>query len=351
MSLFFIAFLISAFVSFLIVKTQEWHGAHSYDHDLDGVQKFHDVPTPRIGGIAIFFSIIIVVNYNILIGKYVTDLGLWWIVAAIPVFLGGLIEDIKKSVSVKDRLLLAFLSATIAYYSIGAQFIYIDWFWFEQNILTFYGVSLFLTIIMVGGVANATNIIDGFNGLLLGYIFMVLSVITLITYQITDIELMKLSLIFQGSVLGLFIFNFPKAKIFSGDSGAYLVGFLIVTFSLLLVNRNSQVSPWFPLAVLIYPVFETFFSIYRKKVLRNKSPSKPDAIHLHMLIYQRLVSNKAKYKNALTSIIIWLLTLPNISLALFYWDNTIILIFSALLFCVLYVWFYFKIVRFKFRKN
>ena len=78
------------------------------------------------------------------------------------------------------------------------------------------------------------------------------------------------------------IINFPSGSLFAGDSGAYLIGFLIALVSVLLVTRNPQVSAWCPMLLAVYPVWETLFSIYRKKFLRGRSPNMPDGLHLHI---------------------------------------------------------------------
>jgi len=66
--------------------------------------------------------------------------------------------------------------------------------------------------------------------------------------------------------VGVFIFNFPFGKIFMGDGGAYFVGFMMAVIGLMLGIRNEEVSHWFILLLFIYPLYETAFSIYRKKL-------------------------------------------------------------------------------------
>ena len=97
------------------------------------------------------------------------------------------------------------------------------------------------------------------------------------------------ALIVIGAVFGFFIWNFPAGLIFLGDGGAYVLGFLLGELSVLLLMRNPQVSPMFCLLLCAYPIFETVFSIYRKKFLRGGSAGMPDGVHLHMLVYKRLM--------------------------------------------------------------
>jgi hypothetical protein len=115
------------------------------------------------------------------------------------------------------------------------------------------------------------------------------------------------------------------------------------------------VSPIFPLLVCIYPVFETLFSIYRRRFLRAVPPSMPDGIHLHSLIYRRVmrwaVGNRSAKaltrRNSMTSPYLWLLCMLSVVPAMLFWDNTALLSLALLLFSVSYVVLYWRIVRFK----
>src|SRR5258707_10042434 len=91
-----------------------------------------------------------------------------------------------------------------------------------------------------------------------------------------------------GAGLEFMAWNYPKGKIFLGDGGAYLLGFWLAELAVLLVARNPDVSPWFPLLLLVYPIFETLFSIYRRCFLHGRSSGDADALHFHQLIYKRL---------------------------------------------------------------
>lgn len=345
--------LIAVATAYIVIRYQHLHERLSHDHDLSGVQKFHTEAVPRIGGVVIALALLSglwLVNQN---HPEQSELTLWLMLSALPVFAGGLIEDLTNKVSPKNRLLLAFLSAAIAFYELNYGLQSVGWGWFDQYILTLPAVSLTVTIFMVGGVSHATNIIDGFNGLLLGFAIMALSIFGGIAWQLEDQYLLSIILTTIASLLGLLPFNFPKGGIFTGDGGAYLIGFLLATLSLLLVMRHPQLSSWLPLLVLSYPVVETIFSIYRKKFLRGISPGSPDGIHLHMLVYKRIVPHYFKVResdwrrNALTAVAMWIFTLPALLLALFWWDSHFVMVVGVFGFVIYYIWFYFLIVRFK----
>jgi UDP-N-acetylmuramyl pentapeptide phosphotransferase/UDP-N-acetylglucosamine-1-phosphate transferase len=161
-----------------------------------------------------------------------------------------------------------------------------------------------------------------------------------------------------GAILGFLVWNYPRGLIFLGDGGAYLVGFLVAELSVLLVARNPQVSPWFPLILVFYPIFETMFTIFRRVVIGKKNPGLPDAAHLHQLIYRRVVrwsvtdncSKKKMQRNALTSIYLWVMAAFTVIPAVLFWESTITLQFIALLFAGFYIFVYRTIYKARFPK-
>jgi UDP-N-acetylmuramyl pentapeptide phosphotransferase/UDP-N-acetylglucosamine-1-phosphate transferase len=125
--------------------------------------------------------------------------------------------------------------------------------------------------------------------------------------------------------------------------------------SILLVMRNPEVSTWYAALLLIYPVFETLFSVYRRLFFRGHSPSLPDGIHLHSLIFRRIVhwtvgrrdARALMHRNALTSPYLWLISLMAVIPATLLWRHTGALIAFCALFIISYVWLYARIVRFR----
>jgi UDP-N-acetylmuramyl pentapeptide phosphotransferase/UDP-N-acetylglucosamine-1-phosphate transferase len=174
-------------------------------------------------------------------------------------------------------------------------------------------------------------------------------------FQVNDLTVMWLALAGIGALLGFFVWNYPAGLVFLGDGGAYFVGFYVAEVAILLLHRNPQVSPMFPLLVCIYPVFETLFSIYRRRWLRDQSPGAPDGIHLHSLIYRRVVrwaagAEEAKAmtrRNSMTSPYLWLLCMCAVVPAMLFWNNTAVLASIIVLFSIGYTALYWRIVRFR----
>jgi UDP-N-acetylmuramyl pentapeptide phosphotransferase/UDP-N-acetylglucosamine-1-phosphate transferase len=157
-----------------------------------------------------------------------------------------------------------------------------------------------------------------------------------------------------GALLGFLAWNYPKGKVFLGDGGAYLLGFWLAEISVLLVVRHPEISPWFPMLLLVYPIFETLFSMYRRKVIQGQSPGQPDRMHLHQVIYMRLtparsdISDPASMTrlNSMVAPFGWLMTLCCAVPALLFWGETRWLVAASFLFCgvyvALYLWLFFS---------
>ncbi len=323
----FFIFFLSFVICWILIKNLFGISKRIYDADFSLPQKFHQKPTPRGGGIAIFFSFLWASLYYLRIETFALTSFFVWIT--------GLFEDINQKTSPHIRLIAQIISAIIAIIMVKALVINTGYF----KLPLFIAVPF--TIFCIVGVTNAFNIIDGFNGLASGTAIFSLLTMAMVSYKVRDYLMLYTIIFFVAAILGYFIWNFPKGKIFLGDNGAYLLGFLIAVFSIMLVHRNVQVSPWFPLTVVIYPVWEVVFSIYRRKK-KKFPPVKSDKLHLHSLIYKRITRN-----NPLTSVFLWILNLPFWAAALLFYKNTYILTIVCIIFILTYTYIYKNIIKFK----
>lgn len=354
MTYFIFAIVCAGLATALLVYTRRWHGRLTADHDLAGVQKFHCTPVPRVGGTGIFLALCSGALFlRLLDSPYLSNYLLMMAPCAL-VFSIGLLEDITKRVSVRTRLITTMLSALAGSLLIHATVRTLDIAALDA-LLRINLIALMFTMIAVAGVANAVNLIDGFNGLAGGVSVMALMALSAVAYFVGDHMLFVTAMIGAGAVAGFLIWNYPRAQIFLGDGGAYLVGFLIAEISVLINERHRQVSALFPLLVMIYPVFETIFSIYRRKYIRGRSPGAPDALHLHQLINKRVVRwrvnpNQGSIRsrgNAMTSPYLWALNLLAVVPAVLFWNRPFVLLGFVFLFIAIYVWLYGRIVKFR----
>jgi UDP-N-acetylmuramyl pentapeptide phosphotransferase/UDP-N-acetylglucosamine-1-phosphate transferase len=252
------------------------------------------------------------------------------------------------------RLLLTMGAAVMGYYLLDARIERIDWI-DSTWVLNHAWIALPLTVLAVAGIVNAINIIDGFNGLATVVTICMLLSLGYVALQVNDTFVLVGALIVAGAAAGFLIWNYPAGLIFLGDGGAYFLGFMLGELAVLLVMRNPQVSTWYALLLLIYPVFETLFSAYRRVFLRGQSPGAPDGIHLHSLIFRRVVlwavgrrdARALNLRNSMTSPYLWLLSLMAVVPATLFWRNSGVLMALCLVFVIGYVWLYARIVRFR----
>ena len=338
-----------------IVLSERWHGRFTGDYDLNKPQASHKKSTPRIGGLAVFAGTLA----GLLVWGRPDNTTLHWLwpalfIAALPVFAAGILEDITKDVGTGKRLMAAFISALIAcWFFGGVSRVGIQPFDF---LFSFWPISVLFTVIAVGGCTHALNIVDGMNGLA-AMVSMLMSIsIALVAYQVGDMAVFTIALALASAIVGFFVWNFPFGRVFLGDGVAYFIRFILAELAVLLVIRNHSVSPFYALAVLFYPVFETLFSIWRRRFKRGVPVDQPDALHLHQLIFRRLVRvtfnrdsvDTAPYLcNALTSPYLWVLTLINLVPATIFWDQPLLLCAGMLVFSSAYIWLYSRLVSWR----
>jgi len=355
MSVLALSFLISLLVTLWVVRYSHLHAHFTSDSDLSGVQKFHSVAVPRVGGVGIILGVFLALcmrySQNVEVGSF----GLLLVASSLPAFLSGLVEDVTKKVGVRVRLLATVASAGLAGYFLNAWLSSVQILGIDNLMLAYPFVAIAITCFAVGGVANAFNIIDGYNGLSAMVAVIILSGITYVAFQVGDFSIMIAAMAMIGALLGFLVWNYPRGLIFLGDGGAYLIGFWIAELSVLLTARHSEISKWFPLLLCFYPIFETLFTIYRRVILKRVHPGMPDASHLHQLIYMRIVrwsigrddSVLKTQRNAMTSPYLWVLAALSVMPAILFWRYHLALKAFAVLFAVIYVWLYWRIVRFK----
>ena len=320
-----IGWAVAFVISVILVMTRSLHGHLSMDTQI-GVQKFHTDPTPRIGGFAILLGTTAV---YIASSAEVRQILGPMLLASIPAYGAGVLEDLTKRVGVLTRLLATIVSGLLACLFTGVAIqntgvVVIDW------ALGFIPLAVVFTSFAVGGVANAVNIIDGFNGLAAGSVAIMLSGLGLIAWHVGDVPLATVCFTLTAVVLGFGAVNWPMGHIFLGDGGAYMVGFMLGWIAVLVPVRNPEVTAWATMLVCAYPVLEVIFSYIRKSKRVGHHPGRPDRVHLHMLMNRRLVrrahpKSSRTFQNGLTSPYAWCFTLLPVSLALLFHRDVLML--------------------------
>ena len=325
----------------------------SIGHDsAHGVQKFHVNPTSRLGGVAIFLGLAVSGLAVPAIAEF-QHYSFWFLLTAIPVWLAGLTEDLTRRVGPTLRLVMAALSAAWLFGTLGISVIRTD-VWPIDLVLSIPGAPLCVTLLVVVGFTHSVNIVDGFHGLACGLVIIALSGLAFMAWQIGDTLLLQMSLTSLAVVLGFFVINWPRGAIFLGDAGAYLIGFWVVELGILLAMRNPQISPMAPVVAGLLPLIETLFSMYRRNIVRNHPVNQPDALHLHTLVYRRILFNPAlKYTanqlnavNAKVALFFWLPAAIFAVLACIFAESTEAQLVLMLSYLIMYNWLYMRLVRF-----
>jgi UDP-GlcNAc:undecaprenyl-phosphate GlcNAc-1-phosphate transferase len=285
--------------------------------DIPGERRLHTTPTPRLGGVAIYISVMVSIISLILIcgrlphtarGSEGGFIGI--AVGGTVIFVLGLMDDLMGGINSKIKLAVQILAACAAY-SLGvrikaipipeyfAHFLHLPAA--THSIELGFLLGIFITILWLVGIANAVNLIDGMDGLAAGV--SAISALTIWSVALAptiDRQFAALvAAVLAGALLGFLRWNFNPARIFLGDSGAYLAGFILAAVSITGVIKGATTAtlivPTFFLAVLIFffPILDTSWAIVRR-VSKGVSPFTPDAGHIHHRLLKLLKYNQKK---------------------------------------------------------
>jgi len=335
------------FYKYLLFILNKHNSTLLVDDQFTKPQAFHESPISSAGGICIFLSLLIVyfdflLFKNIIFSEYLSFCTLFFII--------GFVDDLKINISARIRLaiMIVFLIMLVKYnnfYLENTGIEVLDGWLKSSEIFSLIFVCLcFLFII------NGANLIDGYNGLLGIHSLIILVNLFLINYLSENSDLASL-LFFEILILIIFLtFNFPKAKVFLGDSGSYLLGAFIAISAIKTSIANPTISPFYFCIILFYLFFEVFFSFFRKLIKEKISPIDPDNKHLHMLLYKILMkkNNDQLKSNYQVSIIINLMYLILIIPAIIMMKDNIFCKYYSLVFFIFYFFSYkFTYVRAK----
>ena len=251
-----------------------------------GVQALHVIPTSRLGGATLAATFLAVAAAARLAGGTALATSLPLALAALPVVLVGVSEDVALHIRPRYRLLAAVASAALASAFAGGTVPRIDLELIDR-FLPYTWVALPITWFMVAGACNAVNLIDGANGLAAGSAVIMFGGIALMASASGDAATLAPALAMIAVLAAFLCWNYPRGKVFLGDAGAYFVGFMYAELAIRLIARNEQVSPWYVILLAGYPIVDTLFAMYRR-ALQGRPLMAPDAMHLHSLVFRRV---------------------------------------------------------------
>ena len=265
-----VCFIFTTLVMYYIKKVAVHVGAL----DIPDKRKVHVKPMPRLGGLGIYLGFLL--GY-MLFGKQTTQMNAI-LIGSFIILLVGVIDDIKP-LDAKTKFIGQIIAACVLI--------------FYGNILldkaSMFGLSLKfgllaypVTIIFIVGCINIINIIDGLDGLSGGtcsIFYLTIGIIAFMKGAPFELSVI-LAFIMLGSTLGFLFHNFYPAKIFSGDSGSMLQGFMIATISLMGLKTASMITFFVPILILGIPILDTLFAIIRR-IIKKQPVYLPDKSHLH----------------------------------------------------------------------
>lgn len=339
---------------FLIALTSRFPRLAGSNGILRAKQAFHHRPTPRVGGIAIFVALLIVIQFTPedIISFYTKVL-----VATSLLFTAGLLEDLGFDISPKKRLCAGLFASVLLILLLGewmprlgiARF---DW------LTEFSAIGIPLTLLLTVGMANAFNLIDGANGLASLVAMASTSALAVISYLVGYQSMVVLMLLLLACIFGFFLVNFPLGKIFLGDSGAYSLGFILSWFAIELMLYSTEVTPWALLLVAFWPVADTVLAIYRRGRKKTDKMS-PDRLHFHQLVMRGLEiyvlgRGKRHFANPLSTVIIAPFIIVPVMAGIYLWDKPLQAFIALVFFSAVFFGTYalsFPLLRFSKRKR
>lgn len=251
-------------------------------------RRMHTQPIPRLGGLAIFLGFLLTVVLFADISREVQGI----LLGSVVIVIVGVIDDIvplpalvKFFVQVIAALIAVFHGVVITIVSNPA-------IWSASDYLVFGYFSIPVTVLWIVAITNSVNLIDGLDGLAAGVsaISSFTMMIIAILVAVPNIAIIMAAL--AGSCIGFLPYNRNPAKIFMGDTGALLLGYVLATVSIIgLFKLYAVISFVIPFLVVGLPLFDTAFAFLRR-IANGKNPMSPDRGHIHHRLIDMGLSQK-----------------------------------------------------------
>ena len=256
-------------------------------------RRVHDHPIPRMGGLAIFLGFILSVILSVILFEGITPQLRGILIGCVFIVATGAIDDII-SLNAWVKLAMQIIAAVVAVlYGVEIQVLANPAFWSAKDYLILGGWSIPITILWIVGITNSVNLIDGLDGLAVGVSTissLTMLVIALVVSEYGSVAVVLAAL--AGACIGFMPYNLNPAKIFMGDTGSLLLGYVLATMSILgLFKFYAVVSFAVPLLAIAVPLFDTVFAFCRR-LFRGQSPMHPDRGHFHHRLIDMGLSQK-----------------------------------------------------------
>lgn len=272
------AFFVSLIIALVFTPLIRNLAIEAGQYDLPGARKIHKIPTPRLGGLAIaagfFLPIISLTLFNF---DWLTDTNLDGIfIGAALMFFVGMVDDfynLSPYIKLMGQVLAIFAAVVL-----GIQIVALDLPF--SKLLLMRSLVTPITMIWLLGISNAMNFIDGVDGLAGGVTVIGAVSFAVVAYFMNEPGPAMFAMLLAGSCLGFLTFNFHPARIFMGDSGALLCGFVLAAIAVTGVFKTLTMFLLVPVFILTVPIVDITFATFRR-ISQLKSPFVADSEHLH----------------------------------------------------------------------
>ncbi len=241
--------------------------------DRPGARKIHDVPVPRVGGIAMAAGILVPTLLTAPLSPAIVGF-----LAGVLVLLVFGVWDDRADLNYRLKFLGQFLAVGLCMVLGDVR---IEWLTFGGRIMLPEALSWTLTFVFLVGVTNAVNLADGLDGLAGGLALLCLCALAVLGTITGNFTVTAIALIESGAILGFLRFNTHPARVFMGDGGSQMLGFSIGVLAILATQRErSALSAALPLLLLGLPILDTL-TVMVRRVAAGRSPFSSDRNHIH----------------------------------------------------------------------
>lgn len=253
-------------------------------YDVPDDRKEHTAPVPTMGGVAICLGMGVAC---VLWYRFTGELfEIAFFFSAVVLFALGVLDDLHN-IPARNKLVIQLAVASLIAFS-GVRI---------TDLNGLFGIGTLplsaqytLTVLIIAGITNAFNLIDGIDGLAGGLGFMSLLMLGIFLTVCNDANTALVAFALAGGLLGFLYYNFNPARIFMGDTGSLVLGFVVSVLCIRFLSVNTLVphsfiphAPVFALGIVLIPVFDTL-RVMSLRTWRGQSPFAPDKTHIHHLL-------------------------------------------------------------------
>jgi UDP-N-acetylmuramyl pentapeptide phosphotransferase/UDP-N-acetylglucosamine-1-phosphate transferase len=319
------AFFASLLVGFFLVRYRAMIAPIIKERDdLLAVQASHTGDPLRLGGVAVVAGLL--VGASLLAGRSAGTYTFLLLASLLPVFLTGLWEDLGHGVSPMWRALAAVVSSAVAVAFLGLWVARADMMGLDA-LMAFAPAGIMITILIGGLFCHSVNLIDGMNGFAAFTVILTAVGISLVAYEIGFLQVAVLALLLAAGTIGFTLLNWPVARLFLGDAGAYGLGHVVIWLANSVIASSSEVAVPAIWLILFYPFADTIHTVFRR-VVDGKKVTEPDRMHLHHKVRRGIEivwigKDRRHISNPLTTVLMLPFVAGPIATGVMLWDQPV----------------------------